>query len=170
MKETTDNIKQITKTAMMAALVFLGTYLFKIPTPAGYTHLGDCLIFIAVLTLGWKKGSIAGGLGAAFSDMLGGFAVWIIPTFCIKALMAVIMGLITEKVLSKYQFGWTLGAVLGGLFQIVAYTLVKFPLYGKAIALNVLPLTMQTITGIILSIVIVTVLDKAKVLNKIREL
>lgn len=169
MKNTRDNIKQITKTAMMAALVFLGTFLFKIPTPAGYTHLGDCLIFISVLTLGWKKGAIAGGIGAAFSDMIGGFAVWIIPTFCIKALMAVITGLIAEKALSKYEFGWIPGAVFGGFFQIVAYTIVKFPLYGKAIALNFIPLTIQTITGIILSIVIVTVLDKAKVLSKIRE-
>ena len=30
----------ITVTAAMAALVFLGTYIFKIPTISGYVHLG----------------------------------------------------------------------------------------------------------------------------------
>ena len=30
----------ITVTAAMAALVFLGTYVFKIPTISGYIHLG----------------------------------------------------------------------------------------------------------------------------------
>ena len=87
MKDTRGNIKQLTKTAMMAALVFLGTFVFKIPTPNGYTHLGDCLIFVAVLALGWKRGAIAGGLGAALADLAGGYAVWIIPTFFIKSII-----------------------------------------------------------------------------------
>lgn len=170
MKDTRDNIKQLTKTAMMAALVFLGTFVFKIPTPNGYTHLGDCLIFVAVLALGWKRGAIAGGLGAALADLAGGYAVWIIPTFFIKSIMAIIMGLITEKVLKKYGYGWIPGAIAGGIFQILAYTIVKFPLYGKAIAITeFIPLTIQTVTGVVLSIVIVAVLDKSRVLNKLKE-
>lgn len=33
-------------TGLMAALVFTGTYFFKIPTAFGYTHLGDCMIIL----------------------------------------------------------------------------------------------------------------------------
>ena len=50
----------ITVTAAMAALVFLGTYIFKIPTISGYVHLGDCMILLTVALFGMKKGAIAG--------------------------------------------------------------------------------------------------------------
>mgnify|MGYP003017430780 CR=1 FL=1 len=46
----------ITVTAAMAALVFLGTYIFKIPTISGYVHLGDCMIILTVALFGMKKG------------------------------------------------------------------------------------------------------------------
>ena len=45
----------ITVTAAMAALVFLGTYIFKIPTISGYVHLGDCMILLTVALFGMKK-------------------------------------------------------------------------------------------------------------------
>ena len=53
----------ITVTAAMAALVFLGTYIFKIPTISGYVHLGDCMILLTVALFGMKKGAIAGAIG-----------------------------------------------------------------------------------------------------------
>ena len=68
--------KNLTKTAMMAAIVFVGIYLIKIPIPNGYTHLGDCFIFLGVLLLGTKRGSLAGAIGAAASDVLGGYMHW----------------------------------------------------------------------------------------------
>ena len=85
--------KEITKIAMMAALVFIATYSLKVPSLHGYTHLGDCMIFISVLLLGGKKGAIAGGIGASLADLVGGYMVWIVPTFFIKFVMACIMGL-----------------------------------------------------------------------------
>ena len=60
-------VKDITVTALMAALVFAGTYYLKIPIPAmgGYIHLGDSMIFLTVCILGKKEGAIAGAIGAA---------------------------------------------------------------------------------------------------------
>ena len=45
--------KTLVMTALMAAIVFVATYLIKIPNPAtgGYSHMGDCMIFLAVLVL-----------------------------------------------------------------------------------------------------------------------
>ena len=42
------DLKRIVRIAMMAALIFAGTYTFKIPIAitGGYTHLGDCAIFV----------------------------------------------------------------------------------------------------------------------------
>lgn len=64
--------RDITLVGVMAALVFAGTYFFKIPSPLtmGYTHLGDCMIFLTVYLFGWKKGALAGAIGATLSDVL----------------------------------------------------------------------------------------------------
>lgn len=161
--------KDLTKMAMMGALVFLATYFIKIPSINGYTHLGDCMIFISVLILGWRKGALAGGVGAALADFLGGYMQWVILTFFIKAIMAIIMGLITEKLFPKLRFGWIIGAVTGGIFQVVGYTLVKIPLFGMAYAITELPvLTMQTISGIVLAFIIITSLAESGTIRKLK--
>lgn len=166
----TEQTKALCKTAMMAALVFLGTYFLKLPSPNGYTHLGDCMIFIAVLILGGKKGALAGGIGAALADALGGYMVWIIPTFFIKAIMALIMAFICQRGLGKARFGWIIGAVVGGIFQIAAYTVVKIPLFGLTYAITRLPgLVVQTACGVVIATVIVTVLNESGVIRKVRE-
>lgn len=163
-------IKSLCKTAMMAALVFLGTFCFKIPSPNGYTHLGDCMIFIAVLILGGKQGAMAGGLGAALADALGGYMIWVLPTFFIKAIMAVIMFYVCEKGFNRFRFGWVAGAALGGIFQIIAYTIVKIPLFGLSYALTRLPgLIIQTVCGAVIAVAVVTVLNESGVIRKIRE-
>lgn len=53
-------------TGLMAALVFTGTYFFKIPTAFGYTHLGDCMIILTVCLFGTRRGMLAGAIGAGF--------------------------------------------------------------------------------------------------------
>ena len=64
MEKTRYNQKDIAVVGLMIALVFIGTFYFKIPTAFGYTHLGDCMIILATCLLGTKKGAIAGALGA----------------------------------------------------------------------------------------------------------
>lgn len=163
-------IKALCKTAVMAALVFIGTFCFKIPAPNGYTHLGDCMIFIAVLILGGRNGALAGGIGAALADFMGGYMVWVLPTFFIKAIMALIMAAVCKTKLGSHRFGWTAGAVLGGIFQIIAYTAAKIPLFGWAYAVTRLPgLTVQTVCGVVIAVVIVAVLKESGAITKIRE-
>ena len=75
--------RDITKIAIMAALIFVATYLIKIPSLNGYTHIGDSMVIISALILGKKKGALAAGLGAALCDLLSGYMQYIIPTFLI---------------------------------------------------------------------------------------
>ncbi|MBQ9518542.1 MAG: ECF transporter S component [Firmicutes bacterium] len=163
------NTKDITLTAVFAALVFLMTYTLKIPAPSGYTHLGDCMIFIAVLLLGTKRGALAGGIGAALADALGGYTHYILPTFFIKAIMAVIMGYFTYKVFKDKSRGWFIGAVIGGAAQVFLYTVIKIPMYDLAYALSRLPGNiLQTGTGIAIAAVIIAVLDKGGIILRLR--
>jgi len=149
MNRNTDT-REITMTALVAALVFVATYIVRIPNPAtgGYSHIGDGMIFLAVMFLGRKNGAIAAGLGAAMSDLLAGAAVWVLPTFIIKFCVAWIMGTIVHGVITNSPRLYV-GAATGGIFQIVAYTLVKVLLVGSGPAIASIPnVTIQTIVGI----------------------
>lgn len=153
--------KTLVMTALMAALIFIATYLIRIPNPAtgGYSHLGDCMIFLAVVMLGRKYGAVAAAIGGGMSDLLAGAAVWIVPTLIIKYIMAFIMGTIIQKAPESHKLQ-LLGAAAGGIFQIIAYTLAKIVIIGVGPAVLSIPnVTIQTIVGIIVFIVISKLLN-----------
>lgn len=165
------NVKSLCFTALMAALIFVFTYTFKIPLGTGYTHLGDAVIFLSIALLGSKKSSLAAGIGAALGDLVGGYAQWIAPTFFIKLIMVLICGVFAEKIIKKKLPGYIIGAVLGGLFQIVAYTVVKVILFDKAYALTTLPeLIIQTVVGIVAALAFIAIFNKTKVTEKLRKM
>ena len=89
--------KDITLTGLMAALIFIGTFFFKIPSPFGYNHFGDGFMLLTVFMLGYKKGAFAGAIGAGLADLIGGYTVWVLPTIVIKSMWALIIGLFMVK-------------------------------------------------------------------------
>jgi len=91
--------RKMVDTALMTALIFIATFSIRIPVPftTGYIHPGDSIVFLSVLFLGPIYGFFAAGIGSAFSDLLGGYTFWIIPTFIIKGLMAYVVGYLSEK-------------------------------------------------------------------------
>ena len=136
---------------MMIALVFVGTFYFKIPTTFGYTHLGDCMIILATCLLGTKRGAIAGALGAGLADLIGGYTIWVLPTMTFKAAWVLVMGLVAFKLLKNFRFNLWVGAIAGGLIHILLYTLIKIPLFGASYALATLfTLSLQTLSGVVL--------------------
>ena len=107
------NTKQITFAALFAALIFIFTFTLKIPVggAVGYAHLGDMFIIMAAWVLGRRTAPLAAGLGAALADFASGFAVWIVPTFIIKFLMAYIICMIAEKILKERYAGYIVGTI-----------------------------------------------------------
>lgn len=165
------SIKALTKMAMMAALVFVSIYLIKIPVPNGYTHLGDCMIFLGVILLGKKRGALAGGVGAALSDLLAGYMHWVLPTLVIKFLMAFIMGLFMDQVMPRAKWNWLIGAIAGGMVQCVLYTAMDCVMFGVAYGIAGIPSIMiQTSNGIIFLSVLLAVLKKSGILYKLKEI
>ena len=156
--------KDITLTSLFAALIFVGTYFFKISLgfAGGYTHLGDGLLILAVLLLGTHRGTIAAAIGMGLSDFIGGYMVWVLPTICFKALWALMVGLFAFKFLKGKPYGWYVGCILGGLLQILGYTITKIPLYGLKPALIELPiLSLQTLIGCVMAAVIYRIIRSA---------
>jgi len=117
---------QISLTAIMTALVAVGTMIIRIPNPmGGYFNVGDAMIFVCALTFNPIIGGIAGGLGSAIADMIG-FPVFAIPTLVIKGLEGFLASIITNK---KNAFRDILAVVAAGSEMVIGYFLVElFPL------------------------------------------
>lgn len=154
--------KDITISAMMAALVFIGTFFFKIPSPFGYTHLGDCFIILTVILLGYKKGCFAGMIGAGLADFIGGYMEWVLPTVIIKGIYAFIIGMLICKLGKENKLVWIGSCMVAGIFHVAAYSLVRCFIYGPGAAITCIPtLTGQTYIGVTLGIILAITFKKA---------
>lgn len=128
---------------LMMATIVVATMLLVIPSPftSGYIHLGDTMIFLSVLILGWRYGAVAAGAGSALADILIGYAVWAPWTLVIKGTMAAVMGLFILKAMQKpgrsilgvpvYQL---IGMILAGSFMVAGYYIAEGIIYGNFIA------------------------------------
>lgn len=92
-------LERLILAALFTALIAVFTVIIAIPVPMtnGYVHLGDSMIFLSVLLLGWKHGAIAAALGSALADIYLGYVHYAPWTFAIKGGMALIMGLLIHE-------------------------------------------------------------------------
>jgi uncharacterized membrane protein len=112
----------MTLAAQMSALVFLATFVSKIPIPLGYAHLGDAAIFLAVIFCGRRIGILSGVIGSALADLLSGFPIWVVPTIFIKAAMAETFWRLKRKNI-------VLALIISSLVMTAGYTLTGAALY-----------------------------------------
>lgn len=89
---------RISLVAIMTAVVAVFTMVIRIPSPiGGYISLCDAAVSFAAYAFGPFTGLIAGGLGAAFADLIGGFPQWALISFIVHGIEALLMGLIVRK-------------------------------------------------------------------------
>ena len=113
---------EMTLTATMSALIFIATFVPKIPIPLGYAHLGDAAIFLTVILCGRKIGILSGVIGSALADLLSGFPIWILPTILIKSVMVEIFFRLRNKNI-------LLALVVASFFMTLGYTFAGGILY-----------------------------------------
>ena len=141
----TEKTNRLVMIALMICLVMIATLSIRIPSPFthGFIHLGDAMIFLSVLLLGKKGGSLAAGLGSALADVLGGYAAYAPWTLLIKALMAIIMGAFIEVCIKKENHNAKIGSVplieiagmiLAGIEMVIGYAIVDGALAGNMIS------------------------------------
>lgn len=158
-------------TAMMICLIMVAILFVRIPIPftQGYVHLGDAMIFLAVLVLGWKYGALAAALGGMLGDLMGGFAMWAPWTFVIKGVMAILLGicimLFSKKAETSGRWfitGELVGMTVSGLFMTAAYYVAEGVMYGNwVVPLAGIPWNIgQFIVGMIIASVLAAALCK----------
>lgn len=129
--------RDITYAAVAAAVIFVMTFVPKIPIPLGYAHLGDAVIFIAALFLPHRQAGLAASVGSALADFMGGFPIWIVPTFLIKYVM---IECVFWLVRPDHTF-WKLsslrvfaGFLVSAIWMVVSYAVSGGLLYGSMAA------------------------------------
>lgn len=151
-------------TALFAALTCAATLSIRIPTPGtgGYIHPGDALVILSGVILGPAYGFLAGGIGSALSDLLGGYFLYVPITLIIKGLVALVCGLVYQKLYKNAKLRYPAVAI-GGAADIVlvagGYCLCESFIYGFAGALASVPANLiQGISGLIIAMVLYPVL------------
>lgn len=168
-RENKTTLQTLILAALVMALVFLLTKVIQVPTfIGGYIHLGDCMVLMSVIIVGWKLGALASGVGAAMADLAGGYAIYVPGTFVVKALMAMVFGLVIEaankKDLDKSKFTAIeiTGMVLAIAVNVLGYFVYAVILYGNwPVALTEVPMNiLQTSVGAILALLLQQMFEK----------
>ena len=114
--------------ALFAALCCIATMVIKLPSATlGYIHLGDGLVLLSGIILGPIYGGLAAGIGSMFSDIFSGYTLWAPGTFIIKAICAILAGLLFRKLnrpKSKHPISYPVlifSCLVSELFMVVGY-------------------------------------------------
>lgn len=139
--------RELAAIAVMAALCFVATYSIMIPIPAtsGYFNIGDVFVIIAGLVFGPIVGGIAGGLGPALSDLIGGYYFFVPFTLIIKGCEGLVAGFVGGRLATAKLNRIILAWALGGVCVVVGYFAVETIFFGMSAALVEVPVNLLQI-------------------------
>ena len=150
----------ISSSALFSSLTIVLTVFVKIPLGNGYIHLGDSMIYLASCILPTPYAAISAAISGAASDIIGGFAVFAIPSALIKAMITLPFTSKGDTILSKRNALMTIPA--GGI-TIICYFIVCLILYSWSGAIiGLLGDAMQTVVSAAVYLAFASALDKAK--------
>lgn len=158
-----NNLKKLILAALFAALSCVATMSIRIPTPGtgGYIHPGDAIVILSGVILGPVWGFLAGGIGSALSDLIGGYFIYVPITFVIKGLVALAAGLLYQKV-GKNQKSRYIAVILGGVADIIlvagGYFVCEFFIYGAGSAASIPANIIQGVGGLVISCILYPIL------------
>ena len=146
-------VKKLTTTALMAAVIFVVTYLVRIPMPiasGGYLNIGDAPIYVAAALLGGPAGMVAAAIGAALADLSAGYVLYMLPTAIIKGLMGFVCG----KLMKEGSFKrFLIASIIGGAIMTFGYAAFETALFNFNQALAALPFNaVQWVAGVVVAI------------------
>ena len=161
---------RLTVSGVFAALIFVATFVIKIPTTIGYANMGDGVILFASYLLG-PLAFFPAAIGSALADLLAGYPVYIPATFVIKGLMGLVAGFImkrTDVSLPRKIFAF----VIAEGIMVSGYFLFETALYHLVYSLtSIIPNLIQGGVGIAIAIVLCTFLARMRtsVRTKLQE-
>ncbi len=169
-------ITRLVLTALFAALTCVATSIIKVPTVGtnGYVNIGDTVVLLSAWLIGGVYGGLAAGIGSALADLLGGYGSYAPGTFIVKFLMAVVAFLIYKTVIKMKVYhiaGYVLSGIAAEILMIAGYFLYEsiFLGYGLAAAASIGSNAIQGVTSLVLGVVVVLILQQAKVIQLVKK-
>lgn len=149
--------------AVLIALVAVFTLVPRVPVPAtgGYANLSSVAITFSSLVFGPFVGAIAGGIGTAIADLLGGFLPFAPLSLLAHGLEGLLIGLLGR---GRRSVGGMILAWFAGSLAMIAVYFVGESLFftGPAAALAEVPFNaFQALMGAIAGIPLVFAVRKA---------
>lgn len=165
------DVKKLTINALCIALTFVATAFINLRLPiaanGGLVHLGNVALFVAAVIFGRKTGAIAGGVGMALFDIMGGWLLWAPFTLITVGLMGYTVGLITEKNKKAKFIVIAFGAALA--IKIIGYYIAEGIIYGNWIApaASIPGNIVQVVLGAIIAFPLIAAIKKAGVFYEV---
>lgn len=157
--------------ALFGALTFAATWV-AFPSPfGGNVNLGDCILLITAWLPLEPWSIFAAAIGATFTDLAAGYAIYAPATFFIKALMVTVAVLI-KRGFPKLPEVWRalLSGVAAELVMVVGYFAYESILYGAASAVLNIPFNLaQGGIAIVVAIVLSFVLSRMPLPEALRS-
>lgn len=128
---------RLTRDAASVAIVAAATLVIRIPIPVtqGYINLGDAALFVCAILWGPRSGALAGGLGSAMADILGGYAFWAPFTMVIKGTEGFLVGALSGRPAGGNGLRSLAAVTAGGVAMVAGYFFAEWWLYGWPAAL-----------------------------------
>ncbi len=164
--------KQITFTAIFAALSVIGSIVITVPLPIGFFNTGDIFVLLSGWFMGAFYGFVAAGVGSALADVLAGFPIYAPATFIIKGTMA-LAGYFVAKLIKKAAkkapdfVSRGVSAVLAEIIMILGYFIYEAILYGAPVAaLALVGNSMQGLFGVVGATVLCALLTRSAAVKR----
>ena len=119
--KNSDKTRILTYSSLAAAVVFLLTYLIKVPLASGYVHFGDGAIYVFAMILEAPYVAVAAAFGAMLADIASGYTIYAPFTFVIKILIAVPFIIISRRQDDIVGRGSVIMCIAAGIITVAVY-------------------------------------------------
>ncbi len=123
------NIKQLTQTAVLTAIVTLSMLILNFSLFGSSLHLGSLVIVVISLIFPRKQALFASSIGATIFDLFTGYAIYAPFTFFARLLLSYIVSISKEKSITAQ----IVAALLGG-FAVIAVYFLSYLIYTSSIS------------------------------------
>lgn len=169
-----ENVRNMVKAAMLAALCTVGTMIIKIdmPVTGGYINLGDFFVILSGWILGPVWGFAAAGCGSMLADVFLSYMNFAPATFLIKGLMAVAAYysfLLLRRTLKNISLSALFSAAISECIMVTGYFIFEFSIlgFGLAAASSIPGNAVQGFAAIVFGVIAMTVFRKNTFLRKL---
>lgn len=125
---TKKSTQQLVLTALFAAIIFLGTFVFRIEiAPRLMVHLGNALVVVSFLALGTKHSMLAASIGFALFDISAGYLSSIHFTILESLIVVALLGILHKSLRYSDTIPAVFGlSILAGVTKIVVIFIRRF--------------------------------------------